>query len=318
MKIKRFLIAVLTVLAVVVIFSVSHSAAASGGKCAFQTQNLSFAGGPEEQARCLLSPVRKSANIGDTLDSLPDILQQLVGQTTDLSVDLFRKYLNAQAIGEDDVGGDLSAPLARTEGQHPAFYFVIHDTSTPNLKSHPFPDDLDSNESINKLAGYRHSTDAKAHIFVNRKGEVYLGHDFVVPWRATKLENLFVGVSSRGRFLHVELIQPRRSDPALSAGNDALAPKPGFSSVQYKRLAELYVAASLRAQKWLVPAYHAVLDSGFSGGHDDPQNFDLDVWDAALGNVISEVLSKKGHPADSIEKLHPHGDDGASCGGCKF
>jgi hypothetical protein len=70
-----------------------------------------------------------------------------------------------------------------------------------------------------------------------------------------------------------------------------VAPQPGFSEAQYRRLALLYVAASLRAGTWLIPAYHAVLDSGFDGGHDDPQNFDLAVWDARLG-ALFKVLEE--------------------------
>ena len=82
---------------------------------------------------------------------------------------------------------------------------------------------------------------------------------------------------------------PRRGDPAGGARNDAIAPEPGFTRAQYRRLAEAYVAASLRAGMWLVPAYHATLDNGLPDGHDDPQNFDLPAWDAELAAVLSQL-----------------------------
>lgn len=39
-----------------------------------------------------------------------------------------------------------------------------------------------------------------------------LGHDFSVPWRATKFENKVVGIPAKGLFVHAELIQPRKRD----------------------------------------------------------------------------------------------------------
>jgi hypothetical protein len=110
-----------------------------------------------------------------------------------------------------------------------------------------------------------------------------------VPWRATKRERELPGGQLRGRFLHVELVQPRRRDPAGGARNDAIAPQPGFTETQYRRLAEAYVAASLRTGTWLIPAYHAVLDNGLPDGHDDPQNFDLPAWDGQLAAVLSQL-----------------------------
>ena len=176
-------------------------------------------------------------------------------------------------------------------GGAPAHYFVLHDTSAPYLADAPFPESLDESPGVNRLDGYRRGA-AKAHVFVNRRGEVYLGHDFRVPWRATKLElGRGVGAPAKGLFLHVELVQPRRRHPAGGPRNDALAPEPGFSAVQYRRAAELYVAASLRGGRGLIPAFHAVLDSGFEDGHDDPQNFDLAAWAAEIEAVLREAGS---------------------------
>ena len=91
--------------------------------------------------------------------------------------------------------------------------------------------------------------------------------------------------SLTGLFLHVELVQPRRSVPGGGKGNDGLAPDPGFTPAQYDRLALLYFAASVRKGTWLIPAFHAVLDTGFANGHDDPQNFSLADWSASLSRL---------------------------------
>ena len=88
-------------------------------------------------------------------------------------------------------------------------------------------------------------------------------------------------------------MQPRIGDPAIpkpgKTANDAIAPDPGFSDAQYERLALLYVAASVRRGEWLIPAFHAAIDSGFAGGHDDPQKFDLGKWAAAIADLLNKL-----------------------------
>jgi hypothetical protein len=109
------------------------------------------------------------------------------------------------------------------------------------------------------------------------------------PWRATKLETRVIGLPAKGLFLHVETVMPRRRDPAIEGWNDAIAPKPGFSPRQYDRLALLYIAASVRAGAWLIPAQHATLDHGLPQAHDDPQNFRLKDFDRALQRYLRTV-----------------------------
>ncbi len=75
-----------------------------------------------------------------------------------------------------------------------------------------------------------------------------------------------VGVPARGRFVHIELVQPRRHSPGSKSLGDTLAPKPGFSKAQYRQLAALYVYASARAGEWLIPAFHATVDGAHCGG----------------------------------------------------
>lgn len=263
------------------------------GPCGFDSTALSFAGDALTQARCLLRPVETWAKLGPQLKNLPAVLEGVIERPLPIRKAAFRAYLARRGLSEADVGGPLAGRLSRARddaaGAPTARYFVLHDTSTPYLGEDPFPEDLEGDPGINRLDRYR-SDAASAHVFVNRAGEVYLGHDFKVPWRASKLEqNKAAGVATKGLFLHVELVQPRRRHPAGGPRNDALAPVPGFSKAQYRRAAELYVAASLRAGRGLIPAFHAVLDGGFPGGHDDPQNFDLAAWAAEIEAVLREA-----------------------------
>lgn len=75
---------------------------------------------------------------------------------------------------------------------------------------------------------------------------------------------IYADVSRKGLFLNVEQVQPRRSDQNASANNDALAPIPDFTDIQLDRLALVYVAASVRCGKWLIPVFHASVDAGYS------------------------------------------------------
>lgn len=266
----------------------------ASGVCNFNSEALTFAGSPVDQARCLLRSVRRYAHLGPILSQLPNSLQDRVGRPVDVSVEDLRAYVNHHGFTETQIGGNLDDPISRANNNQSsaplARYFIIHDTSTPYFGNDPFPGNLDTDRRVNNLDYYRDSTgNAKAHVFVNRGGEVYNGHDFGVPWRATKLEINEVGVPAKGLFLHIEIVQPRRRDPQGGQSNDALAPDPGFSQAQYDWLALFYVAASVRKGEWLIPAYHAVLDNHLPDGHDDPQKFDIEMWSGRLGDLVSDI-----------------------------
>ncbi|MGH8636171.1 MAG: hypothetical protein ACREUZ_03455, partial [Burkholderiales bacterium] len=165
------------------------------------------------------------------------------------------------------------------------------DTSGPYFGGRPFPPDIDENRRINNLARFR-CTDGweVAHVIINRPGQILLGHELSEPWRATKFERATAfGTDLKGLFLHVELIQPRRRAPGRGGRNDAMAPNPGFSDAQYDRLALIYVIASVRADRWLIPAFHGPIDSGIRGGHDDPQNFDLAAFAASIDTLVARL-----------------------------
>ena len=101
--------------------------------------------------------------------------------------------------------------------------------------------------------------------------------------------------SKRGLFIGIENIQPRIGLPAVPApgkkANDLIAPDPGFTPAQYRRLALLYVAAGVRRGRWLIPAFHAVVDSRYADGHDDPQNFDMRAFSDAVKGHLDELAS---------------------------
>ncbi|WP_144575936.1 hypothetical protein [Agrobacterium sp. DE0009] len=274
---------------IIIAITPAQTIAATFGKCKFDTETMVFAGNPMEQASCLLRKVRILGNVEATPADVPPNLAGFIGQPLTISKAQIRGAIGRLGLTEEGLGGSLDTPLSRgnSNSSHAptARYFVIHDTSWPNFGSANFPEDIDRSNQVNRLDGFVSQSDAKAHIFINRRGEIYVGHDFKVPWRATKLE-LKIGTLSRGMFLHVENVQPRRSHPNQADGN---APTPGFSQVQYERLALLYLVASARAGVGLIPAFHAAIDEGLSDGHDDPQNFRLDNFDAALGRLLGSI-----------------------------
>jgi len=195
--------------------------------------------------------------------------------------------------------------VSRAEDNNPlapeARYFVIHDTSGPNYGRRAFPDNIDTSSKINDLTNYVCADGwGKAHVVINRTGDMLLDHDFAVPWRETKFERAvdFVG-TLKGLFLHVEMIQPRRSAPGTRSRNDAQPPDPSFTTVQYDRLALLYTVASVRAGHWLTPAFHAAIDAGIRDGHDDPMGFDVESFAASL-----ELLMEKLRGPEQVQASH--------------
>jgi len=254
------------------------------GPCGFDVATLAFAGDPLTQARCLLRPVAEGGVLSQRPAVLPDTLANLIGQPVGDLKPRLRRYLAAHRVGDAAIGGSVDAPLSHARDDDPAApaarYFVLHDTSTPWLgDAASFPPDPD--RALNDLAQFA-GPDAVAHMFVDRNGQTLLGHDFRTPWRATQFEVRRLGVAARGLFLHTEFAQPRRHDPAGAAHNDLIAPLPGFTDAQYAQMALLYAAASARRGDWLIPAFHAALDEGMAGAHDDPQHFEIARFAAAL------------------------------------
>ncbi len=255
------------------------------GGCQFDRDTLTFAGSPVEQATCLL---RKVELIGEkSPQPLPPVIKRLMEQGDAPSaaqkaaaIAAFPEPYRDYALGYQDLAA------SQTEAGVPLLYFVIHDTSEPFLGSEPFPHHLDSDPKVNSFDSYL-AAEPVAHIFLNRQGQIWAAHDFSVPWRATKLESRVIGAPARGRFVHIETVQPRRFLPGATSLGQTQGPKPGFSDAQYRMLAALYVYASARAGRWLIPAFHATVDDGIPDAHDDPQNFELGKFARALEQLVS-------------------------------
>lgn len=291
--------------------------------CGFNKNTLKFSGTSElDYAKCLLRKVGEGGSLGPTLKTLPEPLETLIGKPVaandaahkQLKIAL-RSYLAKHGIAEADIGGSLDAPLSRARNNDPsapmATYFVIHDTSTPNMCDVArFPDDI--NESSWTWAGKRwndvnqYKNAEEAHLHITRDGQSIAPsqRSFATPWRATRIELPRHDVRAKGLFLHIENVQPRRcaeqppahcyrTNPKTGARecrlDSKVGPEPGFSDAQLDRLALVYLAASVRRKQWLVPAFHAALDAGIPGGHDDPQNFDLDRWANKLCSLLQTL-----------------------------
>ena len=268
------------------------AAAQQPGACPYAAWKSGFQGNARAQAACLLRPVAMYARLGPA-SALPAFLDAHVGEKIMLEREQLLAYLADMHISETDLGGAVTAPLSRAQGRlaaPAARYFVIHDTSYPNFLSQPIPASIDTPDwDFNDFAIRDPARGAgpKGHVYVNRLGGSVAVHDFGEANYASKLEK--DKPSLTGLFLHVELVQPRRSLPSGGKGNDALAPDPGFTAAQYERLALLYIAASVRKGSWLIPAFHAVLDTGYANGHDDPQNFSLATWSDAVARLAERM-----------------------------
>jgi hypothetical protein len=239
--------------------------------CRFDSASMQFAGSALEQARCLLRHVQRGGAAGPET-KLPPTLFALIGRPATLDAARLAAELRRERIPLPAM-----TPVSETGDHHRALYFVIHDTSSPWIGSKDFPEGFDTQERFNDVRQFL-GKDAVAHLFNDRQGTVTIGHDLEVGWRATKLER-DIGERLRGRFLHVENVQPRREDPHGPPRNDLIAPSTGFTAAQYRTLGLIYILASSRAGTWLIPAFHANIDRGIPDAHDDPQNFDLAEFD---------------------------------------
>lgn len=258
------------------------------GECRFDRDTLTFAGSPLEQATCLLRKIGLGAVRKP--QPLPPVIVRLMGEggapsaaMKQAAIDAFPEPYRTYAIEH------ANDPVSQTEDGLPLLYFVIHDTSDPFYGNDPFPRNLNHDLRVNSFTSYMDETFAKApvaHIFLNRVGQIWAGHEFQEPWRATKLESRVVGPKARGRFVHIETVQPRRFLPGATSRGQTYGPKPGFTREQYRMLAALYVYVSARAERWLIPAQHNTVDSTIPDAHDDPQNFDLKAFGRELESLV--------------------------------
>lgn len=262
------------------------------GPCVFDAARLSFEGSAPEQAACLLRGMDETRNLARGKAALPVALAQRIGAQTDLPKP---EQMTAYLLSQDydwDLASSVWFPLSRARDNDPdapaARYFVLHDTSGPYYGRRAFPADINDGATMNNLRNFKCGDGwEKAHAVINRRGDMLLGHDFGTAWRETKFERAvnFSG-ALKGLFLHVEMVQPRRRG---RRGGDTQTPSPAFTRTQYDRLALLYTMASVRGDVWLIPAFHAAIDSGIRGGHDDPLGFDLEAFARSLASLLDRI-----------------------------
>jgi len=249
-------------------------------------------------ARCLLRPVRRGGNLGSTPATLPAPLDALIGKPMNVSAEKLQAHLRARGINEADLGGAFVFRGGRfVNDLTRARYFVFHDTSFPEINAPDFPADINTASwRFNRLSVWL-ATPTPTHVFVNRLGESATKANFSQNVNGTKYdsgrdappgaERRRRAAARAGQFIHIELVQPRRKSNPRTFFD--LGPTPGMTAKQLDRLALLYVAASVRAGRWLLPAFHLAVDSPLRDAHDDPQNFDLDVWLGSLRTLLSDV-----------------------------
>ncbi|MGF6167680.1 hypothetical protein M2426_001268 [Pseudomonas moraviensis] len=281
----------------------SANAAKLFGGCGFDLESLTFQGTDLQQAKCLLRPTQPAGELGPKLQTLPAPFERVIGAQLKLDPVVFRAYLKSLQLEPNSLGGNIDSPIARSAVGPSAKYFVIHDVSwnlcedKASLSKSNQPD-----ADWNRISQW--GNNGEAHLYITRDGKLISpqGRTFEIPWIATRLEKIDRS-RTRGRFLHIENVQLRtvaakkgqktrftKGERKGECINDYIAEKPGFTPVQYQRLALVYIAASYRAGQWLVPAYHLAVDDGISGAHDDPQNFNLNDF----GSKICDHLTALG------------------------
>ncbi|HEX8174937.1 MAG TPA: hypothetical protein VF543_07445 [Pyrinomonadaceae bacterium] len=229
-----------------------------------------------------------------------------------LDVVTVQRFLQARGIGEQDLGGPFVFRGSRFEPDlTKARFFIIHDTSSPEIAAPEFPANI--NEASwpgNRLRTWLR-LNVPTHVFVNRVGESATKTNYIQGVLATKFE---IGLDKprgaerararrerAGLFVNIELIQPRRK--SRGSGFFDLAPVPGMTQKQLERLALLYVVASVRAGHWLIPAFHCAVDTPLPNTHDDPQNFDMNVWLTSLRSLLAELTGSTPIPRSPLMQL---------------
>jgi hypothetical protein len=282
--------------------------AAAAGLCGYKAGARTFQGSPAEQAACLTRAVARGGVIGRP--TITKFLRTRVGTVAVPGPAGLAAYLSRLSVDPAAaLGGDPAVPVT-------ADYFIIHDTSEPNCAQSGWsatlcphagklPKARDTPAWAAELGYLGHpkpAPDRLAHAWTNRVGGSITEVPFDQPLRSTKFESCLDTAAKAGLFLAVENTQPRVPDPKGPAGNDFLAPRPGFTRAQYGRLALLYVMASIRRGHWLIPAFHAVLDARFLEGHDDPQHFDMRAFSRAVRGHLARIASQSGAPATAAPR----------------
>lgn len=259
--------------------------AAVYGPCRFNSASLAFDGSVADTAACLLRRV-KEKGAGAVAQPVPPWLLSHITRSVDITPAQVSAYLSAHSIAPGDLTSQLTAGDTPTRR-----YFVIHDTSSPEIPGTSFPATINEQSySGNALTGWT-DTSRRVNLITSRDGRSRLFQDWSRsrPAPATKIEQNSMVPAARERFVHVENIQPRLNPDHTFFWQ---APNPGFAPAQEQRLALAYVIASSRAGHWLIPAYHFNIDEGIANGHDDPQHADLASWVARVETIVAEMTAR--------------------------
>lgn len=260
--------------------------AAIYGPCRFNSETLRFGGTVAETTACLLRKVRERGSGADA-QPVPEWLLERVTRPFPFSAGQVQRYIDAENI----VASDLTDRIA--VGDTPdRRYFVIHDTSAPEIESAgtAFPANInEASYSGNRLNGWTGAA-RRVNLIISRDGRSRRLREWGAsrPLPATKIEQTNRAPAARRVFVHVENIQPRIKPPGSWAWR---APVPGFAPAQEERLALAYVIASMRAGRWLIPAYHFNIDQGLPDVHDDPQHADLASWVAKVQEIEAGIAA---------------------------
>ncbi|ULO25074.1 hypothetical protein [Methylocystis sp. SB2] len=264
----------------------STSNAQKIGLCQFDTKRLVFDGSPKEQSKCLLRRVEAHGSKSSP-QTIPNWLLEHVTKPVRISSKKLSAYLDSKGISATDVGG----PIPATPDVQEIKYFVIHDTSYPEIDANVFPAEIDTKSyRANNLSIWR-DTKNRVNLITNRLGESKKYKDFAAyrPKPALKIEQTDLYPKARKIFVHIENVQPRLKPEGSK--DFWKAPDPGFTPAQLERIALCYTVASMRAGHWLIPALHFNIDSLATkkDPHDDPQNFDLGDWSKKVQSIASTL-----------------------------
>ncbi|MEO5984086.1 MAG: hypothetical protein ABIP80_01195 [Ferruginibacter sp.] len=254
----------------------------------FDKSKMEYMGSKQKQAKLLMRKVGMWGKILEKEAHVDPLFLNLLDSAIGISRNKLKEYLNSQNVNETDVGGSIGLKLSYImhKGKNVyAKYFVIHDVSFPVFK-HSFPENINSDSwSFNNPRNWNKKV---THTYLTRTGGLNTVTSFAKGLRATKFELKILGTASKGLFIHVELIQPRVYPPG-STISAPVAPKLGFTEAQYKKLALLYICASVRKEEWLVPSFHVNIDEKLNDFHDDPQNFETQKFTSEVLELVSRL-----------------------------
>lgn len=185
------------------------------------------------------------------LAALPATLEELVGTPFTPGSVAVERYMLRAGVTAEDVGGPAVLRVSLSHGE-PAAYFVLHG-----------------------MAGEAtvHEDVWPVHVVIRTDGSSRTLTDFFSPLGATRFETAVARGRARGRFLHV----------GLRGG--------AVTTAQYARLATIYMIASARAGRWLVPVFAGTLDAGLRGAAVSPDSFNLESWSAAVRHAYRQLYA---------------------------